>query len=324
MASIKDVAKRANVGVGTVSRALNGTGYVSEEKRKRVLAAAEELKYTPDELARNLFRRRTGIIGVMIPNLDHPFFSRFTKDVEMELYNCGYKTMVCSTIGISNREKEYLDMLNRNIVDGIITGTHSLDNDEYLKNDKPIVSLDHDFGPKIPIIASNHKIGGKLAAEKLIANGCKNVIQFAGSSSIKTPSNDRNKEFERIMAQHEIKVRTIETEWNRFSFDYFRDAAAKYMDKYMDIDGVFSTDIAAVCCLNNARKKGIRVPGDLKIVAYDAMNITRITDPVITAVAQDVEQLAKTCVKSMMDLIDGKKVPEKQIIDVKIQEGGTA
>jgi len=74
MASIKDVARRANVGVGTVSRALNGTGYVSEETRKRVEAAAKELNYIPNELARNLFRKRTGIIGVVIPDLDNPFF----------------------------------------------------------------------------------------------------------------------------------------------------------------------------------------------------------------------------------------------------------
>lgn len=324
MASIKDVAKRANVGVGTVSRALNGTGYISVEAKKRIEEAVEELNYTPNELARNLFRKRTGIIGVVIPNLAHPFFAQFTKNVEMELYKHGYKTMVCNTVGISNREKEYLDMLQRNIVDGIITGAHSLDNEEYLKNDKPIVSLDHDFGPTIPIISSNHKQGGRLAAEKLIANGCKNVIQFAGSSKVRTPSNDRHIEFERIMKQNNIQVKTVETAWNVFTYDYYHEAVSKFMETYTDIDGVFTADIPAICCLNIARKKGIRVPEDLKIVAYDATDITRITDPVITAVAQNIGKLAKACVKTMINLIDGKKDCEyQQIFDVTMQEGGT-
>ena len=75
MASIRDVAKQAGVGVGTVSRALNGTGYVSPDTKKKIEKAAEKLGYTPNELARNLYRNRTGIVGVMVPDLDHPFFS---------------------------------------------------------------------------------------------------------------------------------------------------------------------------------------------------------------------------------------------------------
>ena len=117
MASIRDVAKQAGVGVGTVSRALNGTGYVSPDTKKKIEKAAEKLGYTPNELARNLYRNRTGIVGVMVPDLDHPFFSCLAKHIEMELYRQGYKTMICNTIGISDRERDYLDMLDRNIVD---------------------------------------------------------------------------------------------------------------------------------------------------------------------------------------------------------------
>ena len=103
MASIRDVAKQAGVGVGTVSRALNGTGYVSPDTKKKIEKAAEKLGYTPNELARNLYRNRTGIVGVMVPDLDHPFFSCLAKHIEMELYRQGYKTMICNTIGISDR-----------------------------------------------------------------------------------------------------------------------------------------------------------------------------------------------------------------------------
>lgn len=73
MASIKDVAQKAGVGVGTVSRVINGSGYVAADTRKKIEQAISDLEYTPNELARNLFRNRTGIIGVLIPDLDHRF-----------------------------------------------------------------------------------------------------------------------------------------------------------------------------------------------------------------------------------------------------------
>ena len=113
-----------------------------------------ELDYTPNELARNLFHKKTGIIAVLVPTVAHPFFAEFVEYVEAELYNCGYKTMLCNTVKEENAELEYLDMLNRHIVDGVITGVHSLDVEEYLKIHKPIVALDRYLGEDIPVVAA--------------------------------------------------------------------------------------------------------------------------------------------------------------------------
>ena len=90
MASIRDVAKKAGVGVGTVSRA-NGTSYVSEDTRAKILAIAEKLDYQPNELARNLFRNRTGIIGIVVPDMENPFFSKLLKHMEIQLYKNGIR-----------------------------------------------------------------------------------------------------------------------------------------------------------------------------------------------------------------------------------------
>ena len=121
MAGIKDVAKKAGVGVGTVSRMLNDSGYVADDTRKKIEIAMRELNYTPNELARNLYHKRTGIIAVLVPNVSHPFFSEFVNYAEAELYKIGYKMMLCNTKKADNAELEYLDMLNRHIVDGVIT-----------------------------------------------------------------------------------------------------------------------------------------------------------------------------------------------------------
>lgn len=102
MANIKDVAKRANVAPSTVSLVLNNTGYVSQKTREKVEEAMRELDYKPNELARNLSRNKTNIIGIIVPSLNHPFFSTFIRYAERHLYQLGYKTMVCGT---ANRDR---------------------------------------------------------------------------------------------------------------------------------------------------------------------------------------------------------------------------
>ncbi|MCI8949588.1 MAG: LacI family transcriptional regulator [Lachnospiraceae bacterium] len=323
MASIKEVAKRAGVGAGTVSRALNGTGYVADETKERILAAAREMDYKPNALAKNLFRNRTGIIGIVIPDMENPFFGKLLKNMEIELYKHGYKALICNTIEISNREQDFIDMLKENVMDGIITGAHSLKNDAYQNVNKPIVAMDRDLGPSIPLIHSDHKKGGRLAAELLLRAGCKNVLQFGGAFRVHTPSNDRHTEFIRVMEEGGASVTTVEMAWNMMEYDYYRRLMMKYMDIYQNIDGVFTTDVGALYCLNMAIQKGIRVPQDLHIVGYDAVDMTRLFTPELTAVAQNVPALAKHCVDTMMDLLNGKEVEMEQIIDVSIQEGGT-
>lgn len=199
MAGIKDVAKKAGVGVGTVSRMLNDSGYVADDTRKKIEIAMRELNYTPNELARNLYHKRTGIIAVLVPNVSHPFFSEFVNYAEAELYKIGYKMMLCNTKKADNAELEYLDMLNRHIVDGVITGVHSLNVEEYKKIRKPIVALDRYIGENIPVVAVNHKEGGRLAADTLIQNGCKKILHFKGSIVVESPYHERHFEFDRIM-----------------------------------------------------------------------------------------------------------------------------
>ena len=99
------MAKKANVAKSTVSLVLNQSGYVSAETRARVEQAIKELNYTPRQLGRNLSRNRTGLIGVIIPDVSHPFFGSFVKYVEEALYQKGYKTMLCATMEKENMEQ---------------------------------------------------------------------------------------------------------------------------------------------------------------------------------------------------------------------------
>ena len=324
VAGIKDVAKRANVGVGTVSRMLNNSGYVAEETRKKIEIAMKELNYTPNELARNLYHKRTGIIAVLVPNVSNPFFTEFVDYAEAELYNYGYKMMLCNTRKEHNAELEYLDMLNRHIVDGVITGVHSLDVEEYKKIHKPIVALDRYLGEHIPVVAVDHKEGGRLAAETLICNGCKKILHFRGSVAVESPYHERHFEFERIMHMNQIETYTYDLEWNRFDLEYYQKVVRDIFDKNIDFDGVFAVDALAIECMNETIRRHKKVPRDVKFVAYDGTFLTGIVEPKMTAVVQPIEGLAKESVRLLTNLIGGKDYKNKEIIlRVQMKKGDT-
>lgn len=323
MASIREVAQEAGVGVGTVSRALNGSGYVSPETRKKIEKAAKKLKYTPNELARNLYHNKTGIVGVIVPDLDHPFFSNLVKHIEMELYEQGYKTMICNTVGISRRERDYLDMLERSMVDGIITASHGLEVQEYMEQKKPIVSIDRDLGSQIPLIGCDHVKGGKLAAELMLGDNRKKVFLVSGISP-NIVANERCEAFKEVLEANGVAVLQETMGWNMFSWDAHYKMAEELFGKHPDIDGVFGGDLAAVACMNVALQKGLRVPEDISIIGFDATNITSMVYPPVTAIRQNGELLAEISVNTLLDMIEERKnVPHRLILDVEIQYGKT-
>lgn len=324
MASIRDVAKRAGVGVGTVSRVLNNSGYVAADTKGKIEKAMKELDYTPNELARNLFQKRSGIIAVLVPDIAHPVFAELVRCIEKELYKIGFKTMVCSTVGEQNYESEYLDMLKRHIVDGVITGVHSLDIDEYLNTDLPIVSFDRFLGSDIPVVSANHWNGGLLAAEEMIRAGATSVVHFYGAKIVNSPSRDRHDSFEQKMKEAGIDVFSCELSWNRFEAVYFNNVVREVFYRHPEANGVFGTDLLAMAYMKIAMEEGKEVPGDLKVIAYDGTMPTTISYPTLTAIVQPFDKLAKECTRLLMKRIDGIDIENKRVIvEVSLRKGKT-
>ena len=287
MAGIKDVAKMAGVGVGTVSRMLNDSGYVSLDTRAKIEAAMKELNYTPNELARNLYYKKSGIIAVLVPNVSNPFFAEFVDCVEGELRKVGFKIMLCNTLKDVKAEAEYLDLLNRHIVDGIIAGMSSLDESEYFKIHKPIVALDRYLGEEIPVVTVDHKIGGRLAAEALLRNGCKRILHFRSTAEKESLYHDRHAEFQKIMDEQGI-------------------------------------DRLAIECMNGLIRQHKKIPEEVKIVSYDGTYITELVEPQISTIVQPIDRMAEESVKSLCELINGKKVKNKKSILIpEFRKGGT-
>lgn len=324
MASIKDVAKMANTSVATVSRVLVKKGYVAEETKRKILTAMEELDYVPNELARQLFSKRTKIIGIMVPDVANPFFGSVTKYLEMKLYECGYKTMLCNSIVRSGREKEYIDMVRRHIIDGVIIASHSLDIEEYGKIKIPIVTLDRILDEKTLVVHSDHKKGGRIAAEKLISNGCKNVIHLIGSRGIQSPSHERHFVFEKVLRKNKVNVETINLSWNLFDFNEYISIAKQTLGARKNIDGIFSVDLVVLAFIKVLLDMGKKIPEDVRVVGYDGIPTLDYIRPSITTVVQPIEDIANETVQAIVRLVEGQKINEHEIVlDVYLRNGET-
>lgn len=325
MASIKDVAKLAGVGLGTASRAMSGKGYVSPETRRKIEWAAKELRYTPNILAQNLLKNKSGIIGILIPCLEHSFYSRLVQCLEADLYKKGYKSMIWCTISQNHGEQDYLDMLEKNLVDGIITATHSLNDESYLESGRVIAAFDREFQGEIPFVRSDHEEAGRLAAEHFRKNGCKKVLSIYGADTRdgRISTGQAHENLRRRLEREKIQVAEVCTDRERFDPPYYRRLAKECLEKYRDADGIFASDLLALEFLFQALRKGKKIPEELKIISYDGTEITRSVYPRMSAVVQDIDGISKALTDILIERIETGKVSESRILPVKWQEGET-
>lgn len=308
--NIKDVAQKAGVSVTTVSRVLNSRGSLSEKTKEKVYSAMSELNYYPNQVAVNLFKKRTQLIGIIVPDVSHPFYATEIKYIERILHAAGYKLMLCSSEDSNIRESEYLNMLQCNKVDGIIIASHTLSLEEYSKVTLPVVALGRYLGKNIPTISSDNEHGGRLAAEELIRCGCKNVVQIAGYSKVPTPSNERYKYFEQTMKKNGVACKTFELPHNAFRFNEYINFVENILIEDTKIDGIFAVDnvICAVCKV--ADKLNIAVPERLKLIGYDGTEISLMPSKSLTTIEQNIELIAESTVNTLISMIKENTVFE--------------
>ena len=233
--------------------------------------------------------------------------------------------MLCNAYNSSSREQEYINMLLRNQVDGIIIGSHTLKIEDYLNLNLPIVALDRYLGDDIPIVCSDHIEGGKLAALELLNCGCTNILHFSGSLKVPTPSNDRHKSFNDTLERKNIKVNTVELPINFFSFLDYSSIIQEALDNNPDIDGIFATDTIALATIKELIKRNKNIPNDVKVVGYDGLSICALTYPTLTTIQQPIKDLSKEAVKTLINLINKKDsyIEKKIILPVSLKRGNT-
>lgn len=298
---ISDVAKVAGVSPTTVSRVLNNRGYIGEETRKKVKEAMEQLNYYPNDIARSLYNKKTYLIGVIFPTTSNPFYGQLIFHLENYANSLGYKVLLCNSQGREDKEKSYLQMLQRNQVDGIIAGAHNRGIQEYDIPHLPVVGFDRYLSKNTPVVSSDNYDGGRKATELLINKGCQHIVHINGPIELETPANLRRKAYEDVMHENERMPLTYEVTGNNI------DIVKKLLDENPYVDGVFaSDDLIASTVIREAKKRNRKIPKDLKVIGYDGAETTRILMPELSTIEQPIKEIAEKCVDILIMQIDGK------------------
>jgi LacI family sucrose operon transcriptional repressor len=324
MATIKDVAKKADVSVATVSRVINGRGYLSGAIKQKVAEAMRELNYHPNELARSLHSQRSNLIGLIVPSVKNPYFGELTHYIEGYAYEQGYKILICNSLRNEEKEREYIIMLKRSQVDGIIMGSHIIDTNDYHGLNLPIISLDRHLGPSIPYICGDNYQGGTLAAKCLIEKGCKNVIHFCDGLNVPMIANQRTTAF--IDACKSSNTHYQSFELPESSIIDFKEESFIYdvLKKNPECDGIFaSNDITATAVISVALNMEKRIPEDLKVIGFDGIFLPSITKPKLSTIKQPIDVISRYAVEYLIRMIKSEAVPTQTILPVTLMERET-
>lgn len=320
MATMKDVAKLAGVGVGTVSRVINKNESVKESTRLKVEKAIKELNYTPNEIARTLKISQSKTIALILPTIWHPFFSEIAYYTEENVSKRGFKMILCNSSSKKEKEIEYLDMLKQNKVDGIIAITYN-DIDRYVSSNLPIVSIDRHFSEGVAYVTSDNYNGGKLAVNKLIENGCKKIAFMGTHNERNTDVDNRRKGFEEESIAKNIEYKIfdeIETEQD------LEDKMEKFLRQNINIDGIFTiNDFFGLRVIKILEKLNKKIPKDIKFIGYDGVKMSYEQDFIMSTIRQPVEQMAKEAVEMLFKMIEGDYTSKKVKLPVYYIKGDT-
>lgn len=320
MATMKDVAKLAGVGVGTVSRVINKNESVKESTRLKVEKAIKELNYTPNEIARTLKISQSKTIALILPTIWHPFFSELAYYTEENVSKRGFKMILCNSSSKKEKEIEYLDMLKQNKVDGIIAITYN-DIDRYVSSNLPIVSIDRHFSEGVAYVTSDNYNGGKLAVNKLIENGCKKIAFMGTHNERNTDVDNRRKGFEEESIAKNIEYKIfdeIETGQD------LEDNMEKFLRQNINIDGIFTiNDFFGLRVIKILEKLNKKIPKDIKFIGYDGVKMSYEQDFIMSTIRQPVEQMAKEAVEMLFKMIEGDYTSKKVKLPVYYIKGDT-
>lgn len=303
VAKLTDVAKLAGVSPTTVSRVINKKGYLSEKTIQKVNDAMRELGYKPNNLARSLQGKSAKLIGLIFPNIRHIFYAELIDKLEHELFKKGYKTIICNSEHDSEKEREYIEMLEANQVDGIISGSHNLGIEDYNRVTAPIISFDRNLSPDIPVVSSDNYGGGVLAAQTLVKTGAKDIIMITGNDNSNSPTGLRHAGFASILP--DAPIINVSSDFSPVR----KEMEIKTILTKQKPDAIFaSDDLTAILIINIAKELGISVPDQLKVIGYDGTYFIENYYPQLTTVKQPLEEIAFLCVELLLQKIDGKTV----------------
>ncbi len=295
-ATIKDVAREAGVSHMTVSRVINNKNSILETTREKVLKAIEKLNYKPNYLARSLVIKKTGLIGILVPDIDNPFFSALVKSAEKIAQKNGSNLMLGDTGGEVDTEKKYMEIMLERMVDGIILVTPRMEDSTILRysNLIPIVVVDRRLGQyDIPQVWADNRRGAILAMEYLLGLGHRRIGFISGPSGVQG-SASREDGYRKTLANHNIHFDPDLVVRGDFLFESGYRSFEHFLRIKQPPTAVFSSnDIMAYGLIKRAMERGVNIPRDLSIVGFDNISLSALINPPLTTVDHPVAEMGR-------------------------------
>lgn len=316
--TMMDIAKIANVSKATVSMVINNRDCgISDETRKKVLSIAEELSYIPNSLARSLSTRKSGTIGIILPDITNPYFSEMARAIEDVANSLEYNVIFCNTDNEQKKEEDYTILLLSKVVDGIIfiSGGESSKSIKLLKNnnvkyitvDRPIKNNKDNYG-----IYCLNKNGVIKGMNYLLSKGIKKIA-FVKGPEILENAKERFCGYKEIMEQHNLYNKKYLFEGD-FTIESGIIATENIIKNISNLEAIFySNDIMAFGGIKVLLRNGFKIPRDIAVMGFDNINISKYIEPELTTISQPIYSMGEEACKMLIALINGDKDIDKEV-----------
>ena len=315
--TIKDIANLSGVSKSTVSRVINKKKYVSKNSKERVLNIIKELGYIPDGIARSLKTKETYTIGLIIPDINNPFYSETAKIIEENLRKLGYSLIICNTENRHDLQNKYIDILKQKKVDGIIFGSVKINDSDInnlLAEGFPYIT----YHRKIESINSNYVVsddiaGIKTAVKYLADLGHKNIAYISGPSEFSTGIN-RLKGF--IEARNIFNLNNSNNLIKEGGYSEYQ--SWQVTKEIINLTPrpsaiIAANDLMAISALDCILYHGLSVPKDISLIGYDNINLASHSRIQLTTISVDKKNMAKITANSLINEIINKKSNSKTV-----------
>lgn len=310
MATIRDVAKEAGVSVATVSRVLNENGYVHEDTRKRVATAMEELNYSPNEVARSLYKKKSKLIGLLLPDITNPFFPQLARGVEDEMQKEGFRLLFGNSDEQPEKERDYIHTFVQNNVVGIISATNDRSGINYKDLSIPVVFLDQ-TSKDYPSVYGDGREGGRTAAREMVRRGSRRITLLKGPAHIQ-PAQDRFQGALEYLSASNVDFYVMGT--TSFAFEEAKKWAKELFETYPDTDGVLaSNDIVATAVLHEALRVGKSIPKEIQIIGFDDIPQSSLLFPSLSTMRQPAYEMGKEAAHLLIKLMRKEYVEQNHV-----------
>jgi DNA-binding LacI/PurR family transcriptional regulator len=311
--TIYDVARLAGVSTATVSRALNGTGQIAPATRATIDAAVEQLGYEPNTVARSLVTKSTQTIAVLLPDITNPFYAALVSGIQERALETGHTMLLCTTESDPEREEQYLTLLRAKQVDGVLVDGLVLPPDRiarFVQDGLPIVCLDRDVDSKsVPLVQVDNRLGARMATEHLIRLGHTRIAHVTGAPELRI-SEERVQGYRDAFVDAGVEPDPRLLTLGSFTEEGGYNATCTLMDG-RGFTAVFAAnDLSAIGVMSALAAGGCRVPGDVSVVGFDDLRLSRYTTPPLTTIRQPALEIAQRATQLLLDLASGREVPQ--------------